>query len=205
MKESMSIKRRKEVAAMDAFESKRSQGDVHSTKVEATINGCVIRGYILDGGIAVNVMASWFMDDIGQTPRRNSSIRLNVVDQRSVRSLGQVSNVPMTINGITVNLDFQVLNIIEGNGGYSIILGRPWLRKVKTMNYWKNRQMKIGPKLNRIHIEVIPQRMGDSTESPKDSLDYFSDMSWTLKNSSTSFKSLDKELEAEVFSLESIP
>jgi hypothetical protein len=73
------------------------------------------------------------------------------------------------------------------------------------MNYWKNRQMKIGPKLNRIHIEVIPQRMGDSTESPKDSLDYFSDMSWTLKNSSTSFKSLDKELEAEVFSLESIP
>lgn len=88
------------------------------------------------------------------TPNKNTSICLGTVDQWSVQSLGQILSVPVTVNEVTVHLDFYVLDIDEGRGGYLIILGPPWLHKVKAVNYWENGQMKIGPKLNHVQLEL---------------------------------------------------
>jgi hypothetical protein len=70
------------VAAVNAFESKRSLG-MHILQVEATINENVVKGCMLDGGAAVNIMARWLMDGMGLLPSMNSSIRLKVVDQHN--------------------------------------------------------------------------------------------------------------------------
>lgn len=117
---SISTRKKKEVAMVDAFESKCNLGDMHSPQVEATINGNLVKGCMLDGGVAVNVMARWLMDDLGMSPNKNSSICLKAIDQQIVRPLGQIANVPVMVNGVTVSLDFQVLNIDEANSGYQL-------------------------------------------------------------------------------------
>ena len=83
----------------------------------------------------VNVMASWYMNKIGLQTSKSSCIRLKVADQRCVQTTGMINQVPVTVNGVTVNLDFHVLDVSSARGGYPIILGRAWLRLVRAVNY----------------------------------------------------------------------
>jgi hypothetical protein len=207
MRASVSTRKRKEVAAMDAFMMKKRGSDERSPQVEALINGTLVRGCMLDGGAAVNVMSSWFMNELGITPDRKSIVRLKAVDQRSVRSLGVISGLPVSVNGVSVKLDFQVLDINEGGGGYPIILGRPWLRKVRAVSFWENGQMKIGPRLQRVNIEVIPQdsETSERTDAPENESDFLSETSWSSATSSESDYTSEEESEVEVFGLEALP
>jgi hypothetical protein len=206
LRASISCRKRKEIAAVEAYRTEKMRGDLRSPQVEAIINGCVVRGCMIDGGAAINVIASWFMDKMGLVPSLSSSIRLKAVNLRSIRSLEQVTSLPVTVNGVTVPIDLQILEISEGHGDYSIILGRPWLRKVKAVSYWENGQMKIGPHMNRVKIEVIPQESEESSrcESPENSSDYQTDSSWSSGSASESDTS-DSETEVEVFALEGFP
>lgn len=74
----------KEVPTIDAFVLKHNQGDSHLPQVEAIIGGNIVKECMLDGYAAVNVIARWLVVGLGLAPTKNISIRLKVVDQRSV-------------------------------------------------------------------------------------------------------------------------
>lgn len=74
----------KEVRAIDAFVLKHNQGDSRLPQVEAIIGGNIVKRCMLDGYAAMNVIACWLMDGLELAPTRNISIRLKVVNQRSV-------------------------------------------------------------------------------------------------------------------------
>jgi hypothetical protein len=103
--------------------------------VEAKITGHLIEGCMVDGKAAVNVMAKWFIDKIGLKPNYPSLLKLKVIDQRCIRSPGIITELPISVNRILVKIDFQVLGISKEKGGYPLVLGRPWLRQVKAVNY----------------------------------------------------------------------
>jgi hypothetical protein len=73
-----------------------------------------------------------------------------------VKSLGLITKVPIIVNGIIVEIDFHILNIVEACGGYPLIMGRPWLKAVRAVNYWERGNMKIGPHQHKVSIQVIP-------------------------------------------------
>jgi hypothetical protein len=79
---------------------------MRSPQVEAIIIGHLVEGCMVDGGAAVNVMAKWFMDEIGLKPMRPSSLKLKVADQRCIRSLDIISQLPLSVNDIIVKVDF---------------------------------------------------------------------------------------------------
>lgn len=67
------------------------------------------------------------------------------------------------VNGVIVEVDFEVKDISDLSGGYSIILGPPWLRKVKAVNYWEKGCMVIGLVHDRLLLNVQPTSSEDST------------------------------------------
>lgn len=101
--------------------SAKNRPDLKAPKVEAVINNYHIQGCLVDGGSSVNVMSSWLMEEIDMELYKQSTMRLCGADQRCVKSLGQIENVKVTVNGATVPADFQVIEITNTRGGYPII------------------------------------------------------------------------------------
>lgn len=207
LRQGINTRRRKPIAEVNVAE--KASGDLRSPQVEATINGCEVGGCLIDGGAAINVISSWFMNEAGLEPNKFSTIRLKVADQRCVRSLGQINQIPVTVNGVTVKLDFHVLDISSGKGGYPMILGRPWLRQVRAVNYWDKGKMKIGTSLNRVSIRVIPESSSDSVET-NSSEDYSSsegqseESSWDSEPEDNS--SVESDIsEAELYAIDVLP
>ena len=176
--------------------------DMRSPQVEATIAGRDISGCLVDGGAAVNIISNWLLDDLGLTPTHSSPLRLKVADQRCVKSVGMLSKQPVSVQGVTVQVDFHILDVSEARGGYPIILGRPWLRKVRAVDYWEKGNMKIGPHTNRVNVKVIPERVREINSSPEDSSDEEYDSSWTSEYTTSDSEG---ETELDLYALDRLP
>jgi hypothetical protein len=129
---------------------------------------------------------------------------LKVADQRCVKSLGLITKVPVTVTGITVDVDFHVLNISETQGGYPLILERLWLKAVRAVNYWERSNMKIGPHQHRVNIQVILDDDDDSNKKLS-SLEESSDQEYDLWTSNCTTTESSSDSEANLFALETLP
>ncbi len=78
---------------------------------------------------------------------RPASVTLKMVNKRIVRPEGVISNVAITIMKVSTIVDFHV--VLEEDGAYPMILGRPWLTKSNARNYWSEGYMTIGIHPNR--------------------------------------------------------
>jgi len=65
---------------------------------------------------------------------RLTLVTLKMVNKRVVRPKGVISNVVITIMRVFTIVDFHV--VLEEDGAYPMILGRPWLTKSHARNYW---------------------------------------------------------------------
>jgi hypothetical protein len=106
-----------------------------------------------------------------------------------------------------VEADFHILDISEAHGGYPLIMGRPWLKSVRAVNYWEKGNMKIGPHQYRVSIQVIPDAtdLNKVFSSPEETSDEDYE-SWTFDCSSNdNDSSSNSESEADLFALETLP
>ena len=65
-----------------------------------------------------------------------------------------ISNVCINVLGISTVVDFHV--VLEEDGSYLMILGRPWLTKTHVRNYWDEGYMTIGKGPYRQRISFVP-------------------------------------------------
>jgi hypothetical protein len=102
----------------------------------------VLRGVLVDGGARVNVMTIPAMRYLGLKIDRPALVTLKMANKRVVRPEGVISNVVITIMKVSTIVDFHV--VLEEDGTYPMILGRPWLTKSHARNYWGEGYMTIG-------------------------------------------------------------
>ena len=94
----------------------------------------MLRGVLVDGDTGVNVLTIPVMRYIGLEIERPSSITLKMAYKRICKPQGMISNVCINVLGISTAVDFYV--VLEEDGSYPMILGRPWLTKAHVRNYW---------------------------------------------------------------------
>ncbi len=110
--------------------------------IDVQCNGSMLRGVLVDGGATVNVMTIPAMSYLGLKIDRPASVTLKMANKRFVRLKGVINNVAITMMKVSTIVDFHV--VLEENGAYSMILGRPWLIKSHVRNYWGEGYMTIG-------------------------------------------------------------
>ncbi len=115
--------------------------------IDVQCNGSVLRGVLVDGGVGVNVMTISAMRYLGLKIDRLASITLKMANKRVVRPKGVINNVVINVMKVSTIMDFHV--VLEEDGAYLMILGRPWLTKSHTRNYWGEGYMTIGVHPNR--------------------------------------------------------
>ncbi len=113
--------------------------------IDVQCNGSVLRRVLVDGGAGVNVMTIPAMRYLGLKIDRPASVTLKMANKRVVR-LGVISSVVITVMKVSTIVDFHV--VLEEDGAYSMILGRPWLTKSHARNYWGEGYMTIGVRPN---------------------------------------------------------
>ncbi len=101
--------------------------------IDVQCNGSVLHGVLVDGGVGVNVMTIPTMRYLGLKIDRPASITLKMANKRVVTPEGVISSVVITIMRVSTIVDFHV--VLEENGAYTMILGRPWLTKLHARNY----------------------------------------------------------------------
>ncbi len=101
----------------------------------------------MDEGAGVNVMTIPTMKYLGLKIDRRASVTLKMANKQIVRPEGVINNVVIPIMGVFTIVDFHV--VLEEDGAYLMILGRPWLTKSHARNYWGEGYMTIGIHPNR--------------------------------------------------------
>jgi hypothetical protein len=107
----------------------------------------MLRGVLVDEGAGVNVMTIPTMKYLGLKIDRRASVTLKMANKQIVRPEGVINNVVIPIMGVFTIVDFHV--VLEEDGAYLMILGRPWLTKSHARNYWGEGYMTIGIHPNR--------------------------------------------------------
>jgi hypothetical protein len=102
---------------------------------------------LVDGGAGFNVMIILTMRYLGLKIDRLASITLKMANKRVIRLEGDISNVVIAVMGVSTIVDFHV--VLEEDGVYPMILGRPWLIKSHARNYWGEGYMTIRVHPNR--------------------------------------------------------
>ena len=89
----------------------------------------------IDGGAQISVMTQACMEKLGLKVDGSSDFKLRLANHAKVRCLGRCMNVPVTVYGVTYNVNCHIMP--AGMGAYPLILGRPWLRQVGAIQNWK--------------------------------------------------------------------
>ncbi|MCO5554427.1 hypothetical protein L7F22_007957 [Adiantum nelumboides] len=79
----------------------------------------------------------------GLKPTRPAPFTVTLADQRTVYPVGIVEKVPLKVQEFTFNLDFVVVSLSHVEGGFPLLIGRPWLRHTKALHDWGNDAMWI--------------------------------------------------------------
>ncbi|KAL3693229.1 hypothetical protein R1sor_006880 [Riccia sorocarpa] len=96
-------------------------------KVETRVHGREVKDILVNGGSAINAMSEKLMKKLGLQLTRPSSITVRMTNRQRVKPLGVIEKTYVSVMGIQVNMDFQVLK----ESSYGMLLGRPWLVAVR--------------------------------------------------------------------------
>ena len=139
---------------------------------------------------------------VGQLIAHCPSLKRELKQRISTRTVGMLAQQPITVQGVTMKVDFHILDISEARGGYPIILGRPWLKEVKTIDYWEKCNMRIAPHMNRVNVKVIPNFKKTDNNSPEDTSDEEYDSTWTSEITTSDSES---KREVDLYALNFLP
>ncbi|KAH8932644.1 hypothetical protein BDL97_19G084500 [Sphagnum fallax] len=166
--------------------------------IDVQCNGSVLRGVLVDGGAGVNVMTIPAMRYLGLKIDRPASVTLKMANKRIVKLERVISNVVITVMRVSTIVDFHV--VLEEDGAYPMILGRPWLTKSHARNYWGEGYMTI-----RVHPNRQKVPFASFVKSSRGTSEY-EDESETDQSSSSEGIYTDDSSEEEVglYALETI-
>ena len=106
----------------------------------------MIRSYemdevVLDLGSEVNVMTKQTWEIMEKPKLAFSPIQLRLANQQRVITLGHLSSVPVDFDGVRNLVDFEVIEIIDGNTLYLALLGIDWEFENQTIINLKKKTM----------------------------------------------------------------
>lgn len=159
--------------------------------VQASIKGQEISKVYVDGGAQICSMSEKIMYKLGLEVSGPSAYKAKLANNSSVKCLGVIKGVRVTICGIEVEVNMYV--IPSRGKGYPIILGRPWLIAIKADQRWGTGKLVLRPaqegKSRRKAITYDLKQGKQLDIECETSVDEFSSSEWSSSASETNYSS----------------
>jgi len=107
-------------------------GDMGNPILTVQINGVEIPNVLVDLGAAINVITTESMHALGLRNLKHTPIVLELVDRSTVKPIGKLEDVTISVDSWHYPIDFLVLPTQSSVGGHPLILGRSWLATADT-------------------------------------------------------------------------
>lgn len=122
---------------------------------------------IIDSGAATSIITKALLDRLGYEIDRPSKLVVVTANGARTKSLGIVSNLPITLGKIDTPTSFQVLESKDE----VLILGNEWLRENNAVMDWKQSMLTIqgGQWTERIRVALTKTAKVDTWEDSEDS------------------------------------
>ncbi|KAH7445167.1 hypothetical protein KP509_02G110000 [Ceratopteris richardii] len=127
---------------LGTIQSITTQVDSNAPAVTVEINGYAVPSVQLDSGAAVNLMIEYMMKALGLTQLENTPMSLRMADQTQVKPTGLIQNVQTIVGGIKFSVDYLVADYVHD---------------------WRTGFITIGPKIDRIQMQVTPKEDAKKT------------------------------------------
>ncbi|KAH7416229.1 hypothetical protein KP509_14G081700 [Ceratopteris richardii] len=134
-------------------QDKDVQGIIQSITMQIDSNAPAVT---LDSGAAVNLMTEFMMKALGLNHMEETLMSLRMADQTQVKPAGLLKNVSTVVGGLEFKVDYLIVRPRTSEATFSILLGRPWLVQAECVHDWRTGFISIGPKSDRIQIQVSP-------------------------------------------------
>ncbi|KAH7364963.1 hypothetical protein KP509_18G000900 [Ceratopteris richardii] len=121
-------KNRQDKDVQGIIQSITTQIDSNAPAVTVEIKGYAVPGAQLDSGAAVNLMTEFMMKALGLNHMEETPMSLRMADQTQVKPAGLLKNVSTIVGGLEFKVDYD----------------------------WRTGFISIGPKSDRIQIQVSP-------------------------------------------------
>ena len=110
--------------------------DSQNPSVQILIYRQQVSGCIIDGGFGVNVISEAICSKLGITEWELRPFLLRLADTRSVRPIGSIQNLELTLGGHAFTVSAVILRL-DAPGLYPFLLGRLWLRTTNIKQHWE--------------------------------------------------------------------
>jgi hypothetical protein len=84
---------------------------------------------VLDEETPVNIMPERTWEAIGRLVMIPSLRGIGLVREKLVTLCGKLTQISMNSNGTSIEEDFEVINFIEDNAPFTMLLGKPWIKR----------------------------------------------------------------------------
>ncbi|MCO5597128.1 hypothetical protein L7F22_051203 [Adiantum nelumboides] len=108
-------------------------------------------GVILDGGAGVSIIGEHMKEKMGITNYKPAPFRVRMANQCIVQPSGLLENLHIKVVSESFKTSFLILDV---QGAYGMLLGRPWLISAKAVQDYANQVVTIEGSQNRIHIKT---------------------------------------------------
>ncbi|KAH7291421.1 hypothetical protein KP509_29G016300 [Ceratopteris richardii] len=149
-------KKRQDKEVQGMIQSITMQIDSNAPTVTVEIKGYAVPGAQLDSGAAVNLMTEYMMKALGLNHMEETPMSLRMADQTQVKPAGVLKNVSTVVGGLEFKVDYLIVRPRTSEATFSILIGRPWLMQANCVHDWHTGFISIGPKSDRIQIQVSP-------------------------------------------------
>lgn len=127
--------------------------DGRAPRVDGSINGYHTE-IIIDGGAGMNIISKTFLDRLGLPIEEPASISIKLGDGSRIEPLGKISDLILQVSDLQMPIDAVVLQT-----DFPMLLGKPWLQKVKAVTSWTDGQFFLFWKGKRTSIHAKSHTM----------------------------------------------
>ena len=112
-------------------------------RLDAVIGSYEMDEVVFDLGSEVNVMTKQIGEIMAKPKLAFSPIQLRLANQQRVIPLGRLSSVPLDLDGVHNLANFKVIEIIDDNTPYPVLLGIDWAFKNQVVINLKRKTMSL--------------------------------------------------------------
>ncbi|KAH7433374.1 hypothetical protein KP509_07G066300 [Ceratopteris richardii] len=161
-------KKRQDKDIQGIIQSITTQIDSNAPAVTVEIKGYAVPGAQLDSGAAVNLMTEFMIKALGLNHMEETLMSLRMADQTQVKPAGLLKNVSIVVGGLEFKVDYLIVRPRTSEATFSILLRRPWLVQAECVHDWRTGFITIGPKGDRIQLQVSPNLTGKKSTTAKE-------------------------------------
>jgi len=123
---------------------------------------------ILDLGLDANMLPKETWECMGRPTLQWSPIQLRMVNQKRILPMGRLQGVTVDIEGTSMQMDFELIEIVDDNNPYPALLGIDWATDMNGVINLKKWNMIFEKKSLCIVIPLDPAEGACYTEPIRD-------------------------------------